>query len=72
MKLKTTILKAMCEHDDPAIKAWGEQLVDVAASELETLQTIASVISQLKMDVKYLIFDLEATRRERDELRAGQ
>jgi chromosome segregation ATPase len=28
---------------------------------------IQSAIQQLRLDVKYLIFDLEATRRERDE-----
>jgi hypothetical protein len=27
-------------------------------------------VDQLQLDVKYLIFDVEATRRERDELRA--
>lgn len=27
-------------------------------------------VDQLQLDVKYLLFDLEATRRERDELRA--
>lgn len=26
-------------------------------------------VDQLQLDVKYLLFDLEATRRERDELR---
>ena len=26
-------------------------------------------VDQLQLDVKYLIFDLEATRRERDELK---
>ena len=27
-------------------------------------------VDQLQLDIKYLLFDLEATRRERDELRA--
>jgi hypothetical protein len=27
-------------------------------------------VDQLQLDVKYLLFDLEATRRERDELQA--
>ena len=26
-------------------------------------------VDQLQLDIKYLVFDLEATRRERDELR---
>lgn len=32
-----------------------------------TLKWLQEAISQLRVDVKYLIFDLEATRRERDE-----
>ena len=33
------------------------------------LSFIQDSISQLRLDMKYLIFDLEATRRERDEYR---
>lgn len=33
------------------------------------LRMIQDSISQLRLDVKYLVFDLEMTRRERDELR---
>jgi len=36
------------------------------------LNLIQEALSQLRMDMKYLMFDLEATRRERDELRGGQ
>lgn len=31
-------------------------------------QKILEAVSDLKVDVKYLLFDLEATRRERDTL----
>jgi hypothetical protein len=30
---------------------------------------VQDALSQLRLDMKYLMFDLEATRRERDELR---
>ena len=33
------------------------------------LTTIQEAIGQLRLDMKYLMFDLEATRRERDALR---
>ena len=33
------------------------------------LTTIQDAIGQLRLDMKYLMFDLEATRRERDALR---
>ena len=32
------------------------------------LQMVQESIGQLRLDMKYLIFDLEATRRERDDL----
>jgi hypothetical protein len=34
------------------------------------LSLVQEALSQLRLDVKYLLFDLEVTRRERDELRA--
>jgi hypothetical protein len=33
------------------------------------LGLVQDALSQLRLDMKYLMFDLEATRRERDELR---
>ena len=33
------------------------------------LDLVQDALSQLRLDVKYLIFDLDATRQERDELR---
>lgn len=33
------------------------------------LTLVQDALSQLRLDMKYLTFDLEATRRERDELR---
>ena len=33
------------------------------------LKLVQDALSQLRMDMKYLVFDLEATRRERDEYR---
>ncbi len=32
------------------------------------LQMVQESIGQLRLDMKYLVFDLEATRRERDDL----
>ena len=33
------------------------------------LNLVQEALSQLRLDMKYLIFDLEATRRERDQYR---
>ncbi len=35
----------------------------------QILTLVQDALSQLRLDMKYLIFDLEATRRERDEYR---
>jgi nitric oxide reductase activation protein len=35
------------------------------------LNLVQEALSQLRLDMKYLVFDLEATRRERDALRHG-
>lgn len=32
-------------------------------------QTFQEILDQLRLDIKYLVFDLEATRRERDHYR---
>ena len=34
------------------------------------LSLVQEALSQLRLDVKYLMFDLEMTRRERDELQS--
>jgi hypothetical protein len=34
------------------------------------LALVQEALSQLRLDVKYLMFDLDITRRERDDLRA--
>ena len=34
------------------------------------LKLVKDTISQLRLDMQYLVFDLEATRRERDEARS--
>ncbi len=33
------------------------------------LELVQESLSQLRLDIKYLMFDLESTRKERDELR---
>lgn len=34
------------------------------------IEIVQDSLAQLRLDVKYLVFDLEATRRERDDARA--
>lgn len=45
------------------------RVVENSRRRRRILTTIQEAISQLRLDMKYLMFDLEATRRERDALR---
>jgi len=46
-----------------------QRVVENSWQRRRILTTIQEAISQLRLDMKYLMFDLEATRRERDALR---
>jgi hypothetical protein len=46
-----------------------QRVVDSVHRRRRTLEVVQDALSQLRLDIKYLMFDLEATRRERDLLR---
>jgi hypothetical protein len=43
------------------------QVVESTRRRRRILSLVQDALSQLRLDMKYLLFDLEATRRERDE-----
>jgi hypothetical protein len=45
------------------------RVVDSTRRRRRILQLVQEALSQLRLDMKYLMFDLEATRRERDDYR---
>jgi hypothetical protein len=45
------------------------QVVDSIRRRRRILSLVQDALSQLRLDIKYLMFDLEVTRRERDALR---
>jgi hypothetical protein len=45
-----------------------QRVVESTSRRRKILQMVQESIGQLRLDMKYLVFDLEATRRERDEL----
>ena len=68
----------MLESLRPAINAWPARyrdailpsftrVVDCSTRRRRILNLVQEALAQLRLDMKYLIFDLEATRRERDE-----
>lgn len=44
-----------------------KRVVEYTRRRRRILNLIQEALSQLRMDMKYMMFDLEATRRERDE-----
>lgn len=53
------------EKVDPALA----RVIDSTKRRRRILSLVQDALSQLRLDMKYLAFDLEATRRERDEFR---
>jgi len=45
------------------------RVVDSTKRRRRILNLVQDALSQLRLDMKYMVFDLEATRRERDEYR---
>lgn len=43
------------------------RVVECSTRRRRILNLVQEALSQLRLDMKYLIFDLEATRRERDQ-----
>jgi hypothetical protein len=47
----------------------ASRVIDSTKRRRRILNLVQEALSQLRLDMKYLVFDLEATRRERDALR---
>ena len=52
-----------------AIEPFLGRVIDSNRRRRRILVLVQDALSQLRLDMKYLAFDLEATRRERDEFR---
>ena len=50
-----------------AISPALDRVVECSTRRRRILNLVQEALSQLRLDMKYLIFDLEATRRERDQ-----
>ncbi len=66
-------LAALVETLPDEFKQYFQPAMERAMENIDRRRRILSFIqealSQLRLDMKYLMFDLEATRRERDEYR---
>lgn len=63
-------IAALPEENRQAIDTVYQRVVDSTRRRQRILSLVQEALSQLRLDMKYLLFDLEATRRERDELRS--
>lgn len=50
-----------------SLAPWIDAVVESTKRRRRILSLVQDALGQLRLDMKYLMFDLEATRRERDE-----
>lgn len=62
------LIDSLDGEQQEALKASFQRVADSVQRRRRILGLVQEALSQLRLDVKYLMFDLEMTRRERDEL----
>jgi len=60
------VLEALPTEQKLLIQPAFQRVVESTNRRRKILQLVQESIGQLRLDMKYLVFDLEATRRERD------
>jgi hypothetical protein len=68
-RLVAAVHSLPAEHSGEVLVAL-ERVVESTKRRRRILTLVQDALSQLRLDMKYLMFDLEATRRERDDLQA--
>ena len=62
----STVVPTLPEEYREGLEQPLNRVVEYTRRRRRILNLIQEALSQLRMDMKYLMFDLEATRRERD------
>jgi hypothetical protein len=57
------------EENRAELEGAVERIVEFTHRRRRILNMVQDALGQLRLDMKYLMFDLEATRRERDQYR---
>ncbi|EMI43207.1 transcription regulator [Rhodopirellula sp. SWK7] len=60
-------IEALPQRYRDAVAPALARVVECSTRRRRILNLVQEALSQLRLDMKYLIFDLEATRRERDQ-----
>lgn len=66
VQLAAAIRDLPTEHAE-ALSPLVDRVVESTGRRRRILSLVQDALGQLRLDMKYLMFDLEATRRERDE-----
>lgn len=66
--LSTAISRLPAEHRNQ-LEPVFQRVAESTRRRRRILNLVQEALSQLRLDMKYLLFDLEATRRERNEYR---
>jgi hypothetical protein len=64
-----TALNRLPDEYRKSVEAIYGRVVDSTRRRRRILGLVQDALAQLRLDMKYLMFDLEATRRERDDYR---
>jgi hypothetical protein len=64
-----TAIEALPADQRKGIEPILLRVVESTRRRRRILNLVQDALSQLRLDMKYLLFDLEATRRERDDYR---
>jgi hypothetical protein len=62
-------LSALSTAEQGELSQLYNQVVESVRRRRRILSLVQEALSQLRLDIKYLMFDLEVTRQERDALR---
>ncbi len=65
-------IDALAGEERASLGASYDRVVDSFRRRRRILSLVQEALSQLRLDIKYLMFDLEVTRKERDELRENR
>ena len=70
-ELATAISHVPAEHRNQ-VDLIFQRVTDSTHRRRRILNLVQEALSQLRLDMKYLLFDLEATRQERDALKGEE
>ncbi|HWB13075.1 MAG TPA: transcriptional regulator [Pirellulales bacterium] len=65
----TAALERLPAEQREIVQPLLNRVIDSTRRRRRILNLVQDALSQLRLDMKYLLFDLEATRRERDDYR---